>query len=229
MKLSVIMPVFNEKDTILKILDKIKQVNIGNIQKEIIIVEGGSTDGSDKIVDGVQDQKNVFCYHINHYCGKGYKVRYGLKKATGDIILIQDADLEYNPEDIPTLIKPILEGKTKVVYGSRGLKPNEYSYYTYFLGNKLLTFATNILFGSKITDVETCYKVFTKEIIQGIPLKADGFDLDPEITAKILRREEKIIELPINYKPRNLEEGKKIKWKDGVYALWILLKYRFSE
>lgn len=223
--LSIIIPVYNEKDTLLELLGRVEKVSLP-VNKQIIIIDDCSTDGTRKILRKIRGHK-VFFHEKNK--GKGAAIRTGLKYSTGGIIIIQDADLEYNPEQIPMLIQPIIEGKIRVVYGSRELRPHNHSCYRYFLGNKLLTIMTNLLFRSKITDMETCYKAFTKEVIKNINFKANRFDFEPEITAKILKRKEKILELPIEYKPRKLEAGKKISWKDGVYALWILIKYRFAD
>lgn len=226
-KLSIIIPAYNEAKTIKKLLKKVEKVKLQKgIKKEIILVDDFSSDGTRNILKQVKKHK-VFFHEKNQ--GKGAAVKTALNKATGDIILVQDADLEYDPQQIPVLIKPILENKTRVVYGSRELKPHNHSCYRYFLGNKLLTLTTNLIFGSKLTDMETCYKVFTKEVIKSVHIDAKRFDFEPEITAKILKRKEKIFELPIKYKPRKSEEGKKISWKDGVYAFCVLLKYKFVD
>lgn len=227
MKLSIIIPVYNERKYFLTLLNKVKKVNLGKIKKEIIIVEDCSTDGTREMLKKLKD-KSVKIIFQEKNGGKGTAVRTGLKHVTGDIIIIQDADLEYDPNEYTKLIKPILEGRTKVVYGNRIHKGQRHRYYFFYLGNILISLFTTILYGKKINDVETCYKMFTKDVIKGMKLRGKTFDLDPEITAKILRKT-KIIEVPINYKSRSIDEGKKISWKDGVMALWYLTKYRFVD
>jgi len=224
MKLSIIIPVYNEKETILKILEKIKNVRLGNIKKEIIIIDDFSKDGTRELLRKLRKYK-IFFHEKNK--GKGSAIRTGLKHSTGNLILIQDADLEYDPNDYPRLIKPILDGKTSVVYGSRFLIKRKARYKVYYLGNIILSWITRILYSRRITDMETCYKIFKKEVIKDINLKAKRFDFEPEITVKIIKKGYKIMEIPIWYKCRAFKEGKKITWKDGVKAIWYLLKYRF--
>ena len=240
MKLSIIIPVFNEENTIVEILRKVNEVKLPlNLKKEVIVVDDGSKDNSKLKANYAKselkmDYLRLITYKKNK--GKGAAVRTGIKEATGDIILIQDADLEYNPEDYSKLLEPILDGKTKVVYGSR-LKhyplritgSRRTPLITHYLGNKMLTFITNALYGNGVTDMETCYKVFRKEVIKNIHIKANRFDFEPEITAKILKKGFKIYEVPIKVKPRGYEEGKKISWRDGFIAIWTLLKYRFID
>ena len=230
-KLSIIMPVFNEKETILKILNKVKNAKSLNFIKEIIIVDDFSTDGTRDILKKIKDRNIKIIYHEKNK-GKGSAIRAGLKQSTGDIILIQDADLEYDPNDYEKLLKPIVGNKTKVVYGSRFeviTKNLSKMYKLHYIGNMFLTFLTNMLYGVKITDMETCYKVFRKEILDGIDLKATRFDFEPEITAKILKSGYKIHEVPINFYGRKFAEGKKITWVDGIKAVYYLLKYRFMD
>jgi len=224
--LSIIIPVYNEHKFIRKVLSIVKSVNIGKVKKEIILVDDGSTDGTREILKKLKGYK-IFYHKKNQ--GKGAAIRTGLAHATGDIILIQDADLEYDPHDYPKLLAPILAGKAKVVYGSRFMKKHKPKYWFNYVGNIALTTATNALYGSKITDMETCYKVFKREVLQHIRLKARRFDFEPEITAKILKKGYKIYEVPIWYKCRDYTEGKKIKWTDGVKAALYLLKYRFKN
>ena len=230
-KLSIIIPVYNEEKTILEVINRVKKVKLKNIKKEIIIVDDFSTDDTKKILTKLKDGSlKIFFHHGNQ--GKGAAIRTGLKYASGDIILIQDADLEYNPEEYENLLKPIMENKTKVVYGSRiaAIKKNlKNMYKMHYLGNIILTGMTNILYASKITDMETGYKVFKREVIKNIKLKAKRFDFEPEITAKILKRKYKIKEVQISFAGRKFKEGKKITWRDGITALFYLIKYRFID
>ncbi|MEW6680740.1 MAG: glycosyltransferase family 2 protein [bacterium] len=227
MKLSVIMPVYNEKDTIEEIVKKVEAVNLS---KEIIIIDDYSNDGTREIIEEKINQKNVIKLFHPENRGKGSAIRTGIEKASGDIIIIQDADLEYSPEDYYKLTKPIMEGSASVVYGSRILQSSyKISYLRYFLGGRFLTFLTNILYGSHITDEPTCYKVFKAEVIKSINLKCKRFEFCPEVTAKVLKKGYKILEFPISYSPRKMEEGKKINWKDGLQAIWTLVKYRFVD
>jgi len=228
MKLSILIPVYNEKTTILKVLDIIKKVKLGNIGKEIIIVDDGSTDGTREILKNL-NKKNIKIFFHKKNQGKGAAIKTGLKYITGDIILIQDADLEYDPNDYPKLLEPILKGKANIVYGSRFLKKHRPKYYFYYLGNLALNLFISLLYQKRITDMETCYKVFKRDIIKNIRLKAKGFDFEPEITTKIIKKGHKIIEVPIEYRCRSFKEGKKINWKDGIKALWYIIKYRFTD
>src|SRR3989344_9075818 len=233
MKLSIIVPVYNEEKTITKILDKLLKLNL-KMKKEIIIVDDGSRDNSKKIIEGYLKNKKAnkkieYKFKIKENGGKGSAIKEGIRLATGDIITIQDADLEYNPKDYKILIKPIIEGKEEVVYGSRFLTKHNPKYIIYFWGNKFLTLLTKILYNSKVTDMETCYKVFRSDVIKNINLKANHFDIEPEVTAKILKTKPRIREIPISYNPRTIEEGKKINWKDGVKAIWTLIYWRFKR
>jgi len=226
MKLSIIMPIFNEKKTIKDILKKIESVKIKNIKKEIIIVNDCSTDGTGKILKDLKKYK-ILSNSKNE--GKGYSIKKGIKNATGDIFLIQDGDLEYNPEEYPELIKPILEKKTKVVYGSRLKKKNKKGKFLFYLGGIVVTKITNILYNSKLTDEPTCYKVFHKELKDIlVHAEANNFDWEPEVTAKILMKKYKIYEVPISYNPRQKDEGKKINFKDGLSAILTLIKWKFK-
>ncbi len=233
MKLSIIVPVYNEEKTIIKILNKLLKLRI-NLKKEIIIIDDGSKDNSKKIIETYlkKQKKNKeieFKFKTKENEGKGSAIKEGIKLAIGDIITIQDADLEYNPEDFKKLIKPIIEKKAKVVYGSRFLKKHKPMYKLYFLGNKFLTFLTKILYNSRITDMETCYKVFRNDIIKNIEIRANKFNFEPEITARILKQGIKIKEIPISYNPRSIAEGKKINWKDGLQAIWTLIYWKFKD
>lgn len=233
MKLSIIIPVFNEEKTVDKILRKVSSVKLQFFKKEIIVVDDGSTDGTSLKINKIKGIKKIF--HEKNL-GKGAAVRSGFKAATGDIIIIQDADLEYDPADYKRLLKPILEKKAEVVYGTR-LKnyplrlwgKNKTVLPSHLIGNKLLTFITNILYGSKLTDMETCYKLFTKNALSGLKLQSNRFEIEPEITAKILRKRFLIYEIPIKVTPRTHKEGKKISWRDGFRAIFTLIKYRFYE
>lgn len=234
MKVSIIIPVYNEKRTIRRLLDKVLSVKLA---KEVIIVDDGSNDGSREILkEELKNPKNVKMFFRPKNRGKGAAVRTGLKEASGDVIIIQDADLEYNPEDYHKLLKPIKEGKAEVVYGSRFLGrslrifgKNPTPMPLHWVGNKFLTWLTNLLFRNGITDMETCYKVFTKKVAKSLKLKSNRFDFEPEITAKILKKGYKILEIPIYQRPRSYKAGKKITWRDGIIALYTLLKYRFVD
>lgn len=219
MKLSVIIPVYNEKDTILAVIEKIISLPI---EKEVIIVDDGSTDGTREILkESRSDNLKIILKEKNE--GKGSAIREGLKYATGDYIIFQDADMELEPADIILMLKTVND-RNKVIYGSRFLKKQSVPLIN-LLANRLLTQLTNILFGCKITDMETCYKLCPRELLLSLDLKANRFEIEPEITCKILKRGYKIKEIPIKYHPR--KEGKKINWKDGVKAIFYLFKYRF--
>ncbi|MCK4353460.1 glycosyltransferase family 2 protein [candidate division WOR-3 bacterium] len=220
MKLSIVIPVYNEESTIKTLLDKVREVPL---EKEIIVVNDGSTDKTGKILEKEKDNiiKVINCEKNG---GKGTAVRLGYQYATGDIIVIQDADLELNPMEIPELIHPIIEGNAKVVYGSRFLKRHTKMPFLNLFANKFLVFVTNILYSSSLSDMETCYKVLKKDVLKTIKLTSQRFDFEPEITAKILRKGYKIHELPITYHPRT--HGKKIGYKDGIKAVLTLIKYR---
>lgn len=226
--LSIIIPAYNEKSSIKEIINKVKAVMI---QKEIIIVDDGSVDGTRQILKEIKDPEIKIILHERNY-GKGYAVRTGIKAAAGDIIIIQDADLEYDPNDYEALIEPILSGKADVVYGSRWLNKHKFHdgplpFNAFRFGRWLLTVLTNLLYGTRITDEPCCYKVFKANVIKNIPLVCERFEFCPEVTAKVSRRGYKIYEVPVNYYPRSFKEGKKIGYYDGLEALATLLKYRF--
>lgn len=240
MIISIIIPVYNEEKTIGEIVSRVKKVKLSSgLTKEIIVVDDASNDKSNLKIQNAKVQfkiQNLKILRHKKNEGKGAAVRTGIKNSTGDIVLIQDADLEYDPNDYPRLIEPILSGKAKVVYGTRlknypirifGKKHTPFL--THYLGNIFLSLATRILYGSKITDMETCYKVFSKEAIRNIELKSNRFEFEPEITAKILKAGYKIYEVPIKVNPRGYDEGKKITWRDGFLAVWTLVKYRFTN
>jgi glycosyltransferase involved in cell wall biosynthesis len=227
MKLSIIMPVYNEERDVLDIINRVTRIKLP-IKREIIVVDDGSTDKTRQLLRKVKS-KNVKIFFHDKNKGKGAAIRTGLSKATGDIITIQDADKEYNPGEFPKLLQPILKGKAMVVYGSRFIGRHHPVYRMYYLGNILLTILTNILYNGGISDMETCYKVFRRDALKGISLRAKRFDFEPEITAKFLKKGYKILELPISYSSRRFEEGKKITWKDGMKAFFYLIKYRFKD
>jgi len=225
MKLSVIMPVYNEKYTIMEIVYKVMKVNM---EKELIIVDDCSADGTREELKKMYNNDNIKIIYHDKNMGKGMAIRTAINYVTGDIIIIQDADLEYEPEDYYELTRPIIEGKADVVYGSRELlKENRISYYRFAMGGRFLSWLTNLLYHSSITDEPTCYKVFRADVLKSINLKCKRFEFCPEVTAKILKRGINIYEVPIHYYPRSIEQGKKIKWKDGLEAIWTLIKYRF--
>lgn len=236
MKLSIIVPAFNEEKTIGEILHRIENVNF-HIEHEIVVVDDSSTDRTGEIVAGLQkSMSNVHFIQHKKNQGKGAAVATGIKNANGDIMIIQDADIEYDPQDIPRLIQPIIDKKYRVVYGTRlRTKPvlfgkDKTPLLLHFFGNKLLSFLTSFLYGQVVTDMETCYKAFDKSVLKGIKLRSKSFDFEPEITAKILKKGIKIYELDIKTKPRGYAEGKKLHtFRDGFAALWTLLKYRFTN
>ena len=227
MKLSVIVPVYNENATIEKLLNTINEVDI---EKETIVIDDGSDDGTRETLQKIKLDGFRTVFHERNR-GKGAAIRTGLKYVTGDIVIIQDADLEYDPKEYPRLIQPIVEGKAQVVYGSRFLHPltSRNIYYHFVLGVKLLNLLTYLLYGVKTTDEATCYKVFTAEIIKDIELKCEGFEFCPEITAKVCKKGYSIYEIPTPYTGRHYDEGKKINWRDGIKAIYTLIKYRFTD
>lgn len=224
-KISVIIPVYNEKNSLLELLKLVENVDFG-LEKEIILVDDCSTDGTKDLYPGISHK---VLYHEKNM-GKGAALRDGIKEAKGDVIIIQDADLEYNPADYVPLVNLIKEDKADVVYGSRFLGEQNRGNFLFlsFVANKTLTFLTQILYGTKLTDMETCYKAFRSEIIKNIEIESNRFDFEPEITAKILKQNIRFSELPITYNARGVNEGKKINWKDGIQAIFTLIKYRFK-
>lgn len=228
-KISIVVPVFNEIRTIDEILEKIEVASFCGLEKEIILVDDMSTDGTREHLAKFESKYRVFYHEKN--MGKGAAIRTAMANITGDIMVIQDADLEYDPVDYEDLVKLIVENKADVVYGSRltGAKPSRSFMFTHLLGNKLLTFTTNLLYGATLTDMETCYKAFRASFLEGIEIKSDRFDFEPEITAKMLKKRARLFELPISYYGREYSEGKKITWKDGVHAIIALIRFRFSD
>jgi len=227
MKLSIIIPVYNEEKTIGEVLRAVSLWKLSGWKKEIIVVDDGSTDGTGHIVKRWQKKCRVICKKKNE--GKGSAITEGLKKVTGDFIIIQDADLEYSPKDYPGLLLPFEHIHVDVVYGSRFLGAHLSTMFIYELGNKFVTLVTNILYNTNITDMETGYKVFRKRVVDEMMIHAKGFDFEPEFTAKVLKRGYQIYEVPISYFGRKFEEGKKLTWRDGIVALWTLIKYRFID
>jgi len=240
MKLSVIIPVYNEEATINQLLDKVEMVSLPfvmgkQIEKEIVVVDDGSRDKSRELIEQRAKEKGnlIYFFHPKNL-GKADAIKTGLAKSTGDILLLQDADLEYDPADYPALLAPILNGEAKVVFGSRfyhskgHLASHKTIYWLHVIGNYFLTVITNVLYGASLTDMETCYKVFTREALNKVlPLKAKRFDLEPELTSKFLKHGYKIKEVRINYYSRDFKEGKKLTWRDGIKALYYLIKERF--
>lgn len=224
--LSVIVPVYNEESTIAEILRRVRDVDI---PKEILVVDDYSTDGTRELLEeeARHDDTRVFFHRRN--LGKGGAVRTGLQNVSGDIVIIQDADLEYDPRDYHHLIRPIKEGRAHAVYGSRFLGEHKAMYFWHALGNKFLTLMTNVLFDTTLTDMETCYKVFTRDIADSLEITQDRWGIDPEITAKILSQGHRIYEVPISYTGREFWEGKKISWRDGFVIMWTLVRFRFSS
>jgi glycosyltransferase involved in cell wall biosynthesis len=225
MKLSIIIPCYNEVNTIETIVDAVKDIPYHN--KEIIIVDDHSTDGTrEKLINAIESTIYKVIYHDRNK-GKGAALRSGIKAVTGDIVIFQDADLEYSPSEIPVIIQPILDGKADVVFGSRfiGGKTQRMVYFSHMAGNKIITALSNILTRTHLTDMATCYKAFKREIIQSIDLKENSFGCEPEITVKVAKKKARIHEVGISYNGRTYENGKKIRWKDGVRVIYCIFKY----
>ena len=230
MKLSVVIPVYNEAQTIGAVVERVLAVDLGAVEKEIIISNDGSSDGTRSAIDASlwASDPRITAHHNQINLGKGAAVRLGLHYATGDIVLVQDADLELDPQEYGRLLEPILAGETDVVYGSRFLNPTQRISIKTRIANRVLTSFTNLLFWSRLTDMETAYKVFRREVLAGVRLRCVGFDFEPELTAQLLRAGHRIKEVPIGYNPRRVDEGKKIRWTDGIDAVYALLKCRFQ-
>lgn len=227
MKLTVIIPAYNEKNTIQEIVRRVQAMKMVD---EIIIVDDGSTDGTRALIATMDDKDNVRVIFHEKNQGKGAAVRTGISAANGEVLMIQDADLEYDPREYPNLMKPIEEGLADVVYGSRFLgAPHRAILFWNMVANKLLTLMTNILYNNILTDMETGYKVFKREVVADMKIHAKRFDFEPEFTAKILKKNVRVFEVPITFNPRDYSEGKKIKMKDAFEAVWTLLKYRFVD
>ncbi len=226
MEVSILIPVYNEKNTIQQVIELVQQTPY---EKEIIIVDDGSTDGTREILQQSQWPENVHILYHEKNLGKGAGIRTAVQHASKEVIVIQDADLEYDPKDLEVVLKPIADGKADVVYGSRFLGIHRAFLFWHYLGNKLLTFITNMLYNNMLTDMETGYKAFRAPILKSMTIRSNRFDFEPEITAKVLKRKYRIYEVPIYYAGRDFEEGKKITWRDAFPALWALIKYRFID
>lgn len=227
--IDIIIPVYNEEKTLEEILKKVEETSFCNLKKNVILIDDGSVDKSREILKKYEDKYQVIYHETNQ--GKGAAVYTGFQAAKSDIVVIQDADLEYDPVDYEPLIRLLIEDKADVVYGSRltGVKPSRSFMFSHYLGNKFLTFLTNLLYGCTLTDMETCYKAFKREFIKDIEIKSKKFDFEPEITAKIAKKGARLFELPISYYGRDYSEGKKITYKDGIGAILALVRFRFSD
>jgi glycosyltransferase involved in cell wall biosynthesis len=224
--LSVIVPVFNERTTVAEVIRRIRAVSLP-VDVEVVVVDDGSSDGTDKVLAALGDSTVRVINHPRNR-GKGAAIRTGMEAVRGDLVLVQDADLEYDPEDWNKLLEPILRGKARVVYGSRFTGERKNMMPLHWIGNRFLSLITNILYSTTLSDMETCYKLFDRRVLEGITIESDKFDFEPEITAKVLRRGFRIYEVPISYAGREADEGKKITWRDGFGAIKALVKYRFS-
>ena len=225
-RLSVVMPVFNEMATIDEIIPRVLGIPL---PVELIVVDDCSTDGTRAHLQEMQREYGFALLLQERNQGKGAALRRGFAAVTGNMVAIQDADLEYSPEELPELAALIIEGRADVVFGSRFLGRHRVFLFTHYLGNRVLTLLTNVLYNTMLTDMETCYKVMRREVLNGLDLESNGFGIEPELTAKIFKRHYRVYEVPISYDGRTYEEGKKISWRDGVVALWVLLKHRFGK
>ncbi len=227
MKISIIIPVYNEVNVLPMVIDRVQKAALpAGCEKEIIIVDDGSTDGTSEILDRYRDV--VLIHHSVENFGKGAALRIGIRKATGDVILVQDGDLEYDPADYIKVLEPLVRGEAQVVYGSRFMGDMKGMKFANWLANKILTWTANVLYTANITDEATAYKAFRTEVLQGMRLRCIRFEFCPEVTAKVRRLGYKIHEVPVTYNARGILEGKKIRWQDGVEAMWTLWKYRFG-
>jgi glycosyltransferase involved in cell wall biosynthesis len=224
--LSVVMPVYNEIGTVEEMVRRVLAVPL---KTQLIVVDDCSTDGSRDLLSRLQAELGFSLLLQPRNQGKGSALRRGFQEVRGDIVVIQDADLEYSPEEFPHLIELICQGRADVVFGSRFLGRHRVFLFTHYVGNRIVTLLTNLLYNTMLTDMETCYKVMRREVVQSMQLRSDGFGIEPELTAKIFKRGYRVYEVPITYDGRGYQEGKKITWRDGVIALWVLLKYRFTE
>jgi glycosyltransferase involved in cell wall biosynthesis len=224
--LTVVMPVFNELATVEEVVRRVLALPL---RIQLVVVDDCSTDGTGDLLARLRDELGFTLVRQPRNQGKGAALRTGFTHVSGDLVVIQDADLEYSPEELPGLIELICEGRADVVYGSRFLGRHRVFLFTHYLGNRLLTTLTNVLYNTMLTDMETCYKVMRAEVLRSMTLQSDGFGIEPELTAKIFKRHLRVYEVPISYDGRGYDEGKKIGWRDGVVAVWILIKYRFTE
>jgi glycosyltransferase involved in cell wall biosynthesis len=224
--LSVVMPVYNERATVEEIVTRVLAVPL---RVELIVVDDGSTDGTREILARLQGEHGFRLVLQPRNQGKGAALRRGFEEVTGDLVVIQDADLEYSPEEYPQLIELICQGRADVVYGSRFLGRHRVFLFSHYLGNRALTLLTNVLYNTMLSDMETCYKVMRTSVLRSFTLKSDGFGIEPELTAKVFKRGFRVYEVPITYDGRGYDEGKKITWRDGLVAIWVLLKYRVTE
>jgi glycosyltransferase involved in cell wall biosynthesis len=224
--LSVVMPVYNERATITEIVNRVVAVPL---RIELVVVDDGSSDGTREVLTDLQRRHGFHLLLQDRNRGKGAAIRRGIAEISGDLVIIQDADLEYSPEEYPALIELICQGRADVVYGSRFLGRHRVFLFTHYLGNRVLTLVTNALYNTMLTDMETCYKVMRAEVVRSMTLRSNGFGIEPEMTAKIFKRGYRVYEVPITYDGRGYDEGKKITWRDGLVALWVLLKYRVTE
>jgi glycosyltransferase involved in cell wall biosynthesis len=226
--ISIVVPVFNEARTVAEVIERLMAIDLP-APREILVVNDGSTDGTREVLDRIPPRHELQIIHAEKNGGKGSAIRIGFARASGTIVAIQDADLELDPAQIADLVKPILDGRTRVVYGSRFLAGRPAAPWLSIVANEVLTGVTNILYGGRLTDMETCYKVMQRDIAQSLNLESNRFDIEPEITAKLLRDGHSIFELPIRFEPRSRAQGKKIGWRDGFRAIQVLFKYRFSK
>ena len=226
--ISIIVPVYNEPRTVADVIQRLIAIDLP-APREILVVNDGSTDGTHEVLDKIVQRPELRIIHAERNGGKGSAIRIGFARATGTIVAIQDADLELDPAQLAGLIQPILDGRSRVVYGSRFMAGRPEAPWLSVFANQVLTWLTNVLYGARITDMETCYKIMEREIAVSLNLESNRFDIEPEITAKLLRAGHRIVELPIQFNPRSRAQGKKIGWRDGVRAIQVLIKYRFSR
>jgi len=226
--LSIIVPVFNEEKTLLPLLQKVQKVKLLGLKKQIILVNDGSTDRTSQLFKKLKLPNGKILHHkVNQ--GKGAAIRTAIPHTTGDIVIIQDADLEYDPNDYKIVIQPLMTGQADVVYGSRFKGVHRAFYFWHYVGNKFLTHLTNLLYGNILTDMETCYKAFRGDVLRSLKLRSNRFDFEPEVTAKVLKRGCRLFEVPISYNGRGFGEGKKITWRDGVVAVVCLIRYKWLD
>jgi glycosyltransferase involved in cell wall biosynthesis len=224
-----VMPAYNERKTIREIVSRVLAVEIPGVEKELVVVDDGSKDGTPEQLKALRETRDFKLVLQGVNQGKGAALRRGFEEVTGDIVAVQDADLEYTPEELPSLMEPIAKNNADVVYGSRFLGRHRVFMFSHYLGNRLLTLVTNILYDTMLSDMETCYKVMRTEVVRSLRLRSNKFEIEPEITAKIFKQKFRVIEMPISYYGRSYEDGKKITWRDGFGAIWTLIKYRFVD